>query len=63
MDYPQPPNDIPSPIPKLADVTSHDLVGCSGYRGPMVTLEEMEDAIRKGTLERFPGLDREEPLC
>lgn len=33
-----------SPAPKALD----DLVGCTGYRGPRVTLEQMEEAIREG---------------
>lgn len=32
-----------SPAPKTLD----DLVGCTGYRGPRVTLEQMEEAIRE----------------
>lgn len=28
-----------------------DVIGCTGYKGPAKTLEEMEDAIAKGVME------------
>ena len=62
MDHPPPPTDGPSPIPEPLD-SWEELVGCSGYRGPKRSLEEMTGAIREGALERFPGLYRKEPSC
>jgi len=33
--------------------TSHDdVVGCTGYRGPAKTLDEMDEAIARGVSER-----------
>jgi hypothetical protein len=60
---PQPPNDPLSPLTEQADVSLRELVGCTRYKGPMRTLEEMEGAIRRGALERFPGSHRKEPSC
>lgn len=37
----------PFPITQLQDV-----IGCAGYTGPAKSLEEMEEAIAKGVLER-----------
>lgn len=35
-----------------AEVAFEDLVGCTGYRGPRRSLEEMEAAIERGARER-----------
>jgi AbrB family looped-hinge helix DNA binding protein len=32
-------------------VTLEDLIGCTGYRGPAHTLDEMEEAIARGARE------------
>ena len=36
----------------LPATTLEDLVGCTGYRGPARTLEDMEAAIARGARER-----------
>lgn len=33
-------------------VSPEDLLGCTGYRGPKKTREDMEDAIREGARAR-----------
>ena len=40
--------------PKKRFATTHidDVVGCTGYRGPAKSLEEMEEAIAQGVSER-----------
>jgi AbrB family looped-hinge helix DNA binding protein len=35
----------------LPEVGLDDLVGCTGYRGPRRSLEEMEEAIERGAEE------------
>ena len=36
--------------------TSHDeVVGCTGYRGPAKSLDDMQDAIARGVRERHAG--------
>jgi AbrB family looped-hinge helix DNA binding protein len=37
---------------ELPVTTLEDLVGCSGYKGPARTLEDMEAAIARGARER-----------
>lgn len=37
--------------PDLPPTTLEDLEGCAGYNGPVVSLEEMADAIRQGALD------------
>lgn len=39
----------PFPLTRIEEV-----VGCTGYRGPARTLEEMEAAIAEGARERHP---------
>jgi len=39
-----------SPFPRT---TVEEVAGCLKYSGPPKTLEEMEDAIRKGVLEQW----------
>lgn len=36
----------------VPETTLDDLVGCTGYRGPRRSLEDMEAAIARGALER-----------
>lgn len=36
----------------LPETTLEDLVGCTGYKGPALTLEEMEAGIARGAQER-----------
>jgi len=36
----------------LPETTVDDLVGCTGYKGPTLSLEEMEDGIARGARER-----------
>jgi hypothetical protein len=36
----------------LPETTLQDLVGCTGYRGPTRSLEEMDAAIARGARER-----------
>ena len=36
----------------LPETTLDDLVGCTGYKGPTRSLEEMEAAIARGARER-----------
>lgn len=38
--------------PALPETTLQDLIGCTGYRGPARTLEDMEEAIAKGAREQ-----------
>jgi len=35
----------------LPEIDLEDLVGCTGYRGPRRSLEEMEEAIERGAEE------------
>lgn len=37
---------------ELPETTLEDLVGCTGYKGPTRSLEEMEAAIARGARER-----------
>jgi hypothetical protein len=36
----------------FAATTVQEVLGCTGYRGPAVSLEDMEAAILKGVLEQ-----------
>ena len=36
------------PLPRLPKTTLDDLIGCTGYKGPRRSLEEMDAAIAKG---------------
>ncbi len=36
----------------LPETTVDDLVGCAGYKGPALSLEEMEAGIARGARER-----------
>lgn len=40
------------PLPRLPETTLDDLLGCTGYRGPTRTLEEMEEAIASEARKR-----------
>jgi AbrB family looped-hinge helix DNA binding protein len=40
------------PVENLPITTVKDLVGCAGYRGPSLSLEEMEAGIARGARER-----------
>jgi len=39
-------------VDDLPETTLDDLVGCTGYKGPTRSLEEMEAAIAQGARER-----------
>jgi AbrB family looped-hinge helix DNA binding protein len=39
------------PSRPFAATTVQEVLGCTGYKGPAVSLEDMEAAIRKGVLE------------
>ena len=39
------------PLPLFAEATLADLIGCASYQGPPKSLEEMEEAITRGTHE------------
>jgi len=40
------------PARQFPETTLEDLVGCTGYKGPATSLEEMEAGIAKGARER-----------
>ncbi|MGB5063203.1 MAG: AbrB/MazE/SpoVT family DNA-binding domain-containing protein [Candidatus Competibacter sp.] len=40
------------PKKRFATTHLHEVVGCTGYRGPIKSLEEMEEAIAKGVSEQ-----------
>ncbi len=40
------------PKKRFATTQLHEVVGCTGYRGPAQSLEEMEAAIAQGVSER-----------
>jgi hypothetical protein len=35
-------------LPKMRGSSLEDLLGCTGYRGPRVTVEQMDAAIARG---------------
>lgn len=39
-------------VPEVPETTLEDLVGCTGYRGPRRSLQEMEEGIARGARER-----------
>lgn len=39
-------------VHRFPETTLEDLVGCTGYKGPALTLEEMEAGIARGARER-----------
>lgn len=39
------------PVQELPETTLDEIMGCTGYRGPRHSLEEMEAAIAKGARE------------
>ena len=39
-------------VRRVPETTLEDLVGCTGYKGPALTLEEMEAGIARGARER-----------
>lgn len=39
-------------VPQVQETSLEDLVGCTGYRGPRRSLEEMEEGIARGVREQ-----------
>lgn len=39
-------------VRQFPETTLEDLVGCTGYKGPALTLEDMEAGIARGAQER-----------
>lgn len=42
----------------IPETSLADLVGCTGYSGPTVTLEEMDEAIARGATEQRMASER-----
>ena len=40
-----------TPLPLFAQTTLADVPGCTGYQGPLKSLEAMEEAIARGARE------------
>lgn len=41
------------PLELSEETQIEDVLGCTGYKGPKISLRDMEDAIAKGTLENL----------
>jgi hypothetical protein len=38
---------VPGETDELPETTLDEIVGCTGYRGPALSLEEMEEAVER----------------